>query len=71
MQDIGMSPGYRSGQHNLTTCSTCQRAMPDWMIDSCTYCGAIICMECSDNYGSGVACLKCAKLLEVGEGGPS
>jgi len=61
MEDIGMSPDYRNGQHELIQCATCQRNMPGWMIDTCAECGESVCLECSYEYGIGISCQECAK----------
>ena len=59
MNDIGMSPDYKSGQHDLITCHVCERAWPGWMVDTCAGCGRPVCMECSEQYESGIACIDC------------
>ena len=59
MNDIGMSPDYRSGQPELITCHVCEQAWPDWLMDNCAECCRQVCMECSDINGIRVICIDC------------
>jgi len=60
MEDIGMSSDYRSGQHELIQCASCQRNMPGWMIDICPECGHTVCPDCYVVTVAGAeSCVKC------------
>jgi hypothetical protein len=59
MQDIGMSPDYRSGISDTVQCQICYRHIYGARIETCAYCGRNVCPQCSTDYRSGAACRDC------------
>lgn len=60
MEDIGMSPDYRSGIDDLLWCSICSRSTPNYrLVDTCTYCGKDVCVDCSTTDRTTLTCNEC------------
>ena len=63
MDDIGMSPDYRSGvDDDAQECHVCNREMPGAFVDACYCCGKPTCKACINHPLSGWFCVECAGL---------
>ena len=59
MEDIGMSPDYRSGHDGPLQCTVCLRYRGDRYIETCAYCGKAVCRDCCTINEPEVICDPC------------
>ena len=59
MDDIGMSPDYRSGIRNDASCMVCGELWRIDFLETCTECGEDVCPHCCKQHRGGVICQEC------------
>jgi len=56
MEDIGMSPDYRSGISDIGTCHVCERQGRADLLERCQICGRPMCPDCRQDDETCVDC---------------